>query len=102
MSSTDRLTLKVSVNADPATESASVTADGIKIATVARKSRPACRRALALLYSCAWCLSPPRRERRAQHEQRVGDDRPCDGCLHQGILPSVQCGQRDDKFGQVS
>ena len=61
MSSTDRPTLNVSVNADPATESASVTADGIKIATVARKSRPACRRALALLYSCAWCLSPPRR-----------------------------------------
>ena len=61
MSSTDRPTLSVAVNADPATESASVTADGIRIATVARNSRPACRRALTLLYSCTRCLSPPRR-----------------------------------------
>ena len=28
---------------------------------MARKSRPACRRALARLYSCTWCLSPPSR-----------------------------------------
>ena len=28
---------------------------------VARKSRPACRRALARSYSCTWCLGPPSR-----------------------------------------
>ena len=30
-------------------------------AIVARKSRPACTRALTRLYSCTWCLSPPSR-----------------------------------------
>ena len=61
MSSTDRPTLNVSVNMGPAVESASETADGIRMATVARNSRPACRRALLLLYSCTWCFSPPSR-----------------------------------------
>ena len=61
MSSTDRLTLNFSVNAEPAAESASETAEGTNIAIVARKSRPACRRALPRLYSCTWCLSPPSR-----------------------------------------
>src|SRR5258707_12084680 len=61
MSTKDSLTLTVWINADPTTESVWGPADGIKIATVARKSRPACRRALALLYSCTWCLSPPSR-----------------------------------------
>ena len=61
MSSTDRPTLNVCVNAAPAAESASETADGISSAIVARNSRPACRRALTRLYSCTWCLSPPSR-----------------------------------------
>ena len=41
--------------------SASDTADGTNSAIVARKSRLACSRALARLYSCTWCLSPPSR-----------------------------------------
>ena len=61
MSSTARPTLNFWVNAAAAAESASETADGISSAIVARKSRPACRRALTRLYSCTWCLSPPSR-----------------------------------------
>ena len=41
-------------------------------------------------------------KRRAQHEQRVEDDRPGDGRLHQHVLPGAQGGDRDDQFGQVS
>ena len=51
MSSTARLTLSFWVNAAPSAESAVATAEGISSATVARKSRPACTRALARLYS---------------------------------------------------
>ena len=51
MSSTDRPTLNFWVNAAAATESACETAEGINNATVARKSRPACMRALTRLYS---------------------------------------------------
>ena len=55
MSSTDRHTLNVSVNVDPAPASAAVTAEGIRIATVARKEQARLQaEALALLYSCAW------------------------------------------------
>ena len=61
MSSTARPTLSFWVNAAAAAESACATADGISSATVARKSRPACMRALTRLYSCTWCLSPPSR-----------------------------------------
>jgi hypothetical protein len=49
------------VNADAGAESACETTEGIKSATVARKSKPACMRALTRLYSCTWCLRPPRR-----------------------------------------
>ncbi len=61
MSSTARPRLSVWVNAAPAAESAVATAEGISSATVARKSRPACTRALTRLYSCTWYLSPPSR-----------------------------------------
>jgi hypothetical protein len=61
MSSTDKPKLNFAVNADPAGESAAETAEGIRIPIVARNSRLACSRALALSYSCTWCLSPPSR-----------------------------------------
>ena len=51
MSRTDSPTLNFWVNAAPAAESACDTAEGINSATVARKSRPACMRALTRLYS---------------------------------------------------
>ena len=102
MSSTDRPTLSFWVNAAPAAESASETAEGISSAIVARKSRPACRRALTRLYSCDVVLESAEQKRRAQHEQRVGDNRAGDGRLHQHVLPGAQGGQRDDQFGQVS
>ena len=38
---------------------------------------------------------------RAQHEQRVGDDRAGKGRLHQHILPGAQGGERNDQFRQV-
>ena len=47
-------------------------------------------------------LEPAEQKRRAQHEQRVGDDRAGDGRLHQHVLPGAQRGERDDQFGQVS
>ena len=47
-------------------------------------------------------LESAEEKRRAQHEQRVEDDRPGDGCLHQHVLPGTQGGDRDDQFGQVS
>ena len=49
------------MNAETAILSASETAEGISIAIVARKSRLVWRRALIRLYSCTWCLRPPRR-----------------------------------------
>jgi hypothetical protein len=45
---------------------------------------------------------PPRRKRRPQHEQAVGDDRAGDGCLHQHRLAGAQRRERDDQFSQVS
>ena len=60
MSSTARPTLNLWLNATPAV-SACEMAEGISNATVARKSSPACMRALTRLYSCSWCLSPPSR-----------------------------------------
>ena len=47
-------------------------------------------------------LETAEQKRCAQHEQRIGDDRAGDGCLHQHVLPGAQGGQRDDQFGQVS
>ena len=38
---------------------------------------------------------------RAQHEQRVGDDRAGEGRLHQHILPGAQGGERNDQFRQI-
>ena len=61
MSSTARPTLSFWVNAAPAAASALEIAEGTSSATVARKSRPACSRALTRLYSWTWCLSPPSR-----------------------------------------
>ena len=61
MSSADKPTLNCFVNAETAILSASETAEGISIAIVARKSRLVWRRALIRLYSCTWCLRPPRR-----------------------------------------
>ena len=48
------------MKAAPSAESMA-TAEGTSSATVARKSRPACRRALTRLYSWMWYLSPPSR-----------------------------------------
>ena len=48
-----------------------------------------------------WCFSPPEQKRRAQHEQRVGDNRAGNGRLHQHDLPGAQCGERDDQLRQV-
>ena len=47
-------------------------------------------------------LESAEQKRRAQHEQRVGDDRAGDGRLHQHVLPGAQSRQRDDQLGQVS
>ncbi|EGE57159.1 hypothetical protein RHECNPAF_470037 [Rhizobium etli CNPAF512] len=41
-------------------------------------------------------------KRSAQHEQRVGDDRPGDRCLDQRVFAGLQGSQRNDQFGQVS
>ena len=60
MSSTARPTLNLWLNATPAASACEI-AEGISNATVARKSSPACMRALTRLYSCSWCLSPPSR-----------------------------------------
>src|SRR5260370_1874433 len=62
MSNTASPTLNLFVNAAPGLESASATADGTRSAIVARKSSPACNRALTRLYSCVWYLMPPRRK----------------------------------------
>ena len=61
MSRIDSPTLSFSVNSALAPESASEIAEGISRAMVARKSNPACMRALTRLYSWIWCLSPPSR-----------------------------------------
>ena len=47
-------------------------------------------------------LESAEQKRRAQHEQRVGDNRAGNGRLHQHVLPGAQGGERDDQFGQVS
>ena len=47
-------------------------------------------------------FEPAEQKRRAEHEQRVGDDRAGDGGLHQRVLPGAQRGERDDQFGQVA
>jgi hypothetical protein len=47
---------------------------------------------------CTWCLRPPS----SQHEERVGDDRPGDGGLHQRVLPRRQRRERDHELGQVA
>ena len=39
---------------------------------------------------------------RAQHEQRVGDDRAGQGRLHQHVLPGAQGGERNDQFRQIA
>ena len=85
----------------PLPSSASAIADGISSATVARNSRlPAgARRPVELLHVV---LEAAEQERRAQHEQRVGDDRAGDRRLHQHVLARAQRGQRDDQLGQVS
>ena len=46
-------------------------------------------------------LESAEQKRRAQHEQRVGDDRAGDGRLHQHVFAGAQGGERDDQFGQV-
>ena len=46
-------------------------------------------------------LEPAEEKRRAQHEQRVGDDRAGNGRLHQHVLPGAQGGERDDQFRQI-
>ena len=46
-------------------------------------------------------LESAEEEGRAQHEQRVGDNGPGDGGLHQHVLPGAHGGERDDQFGQV-
>ena len=61
ISNTASPTLNLWVNADAPAESACEIAEGINSAIVARKSRPACMRALTRLYSCTWYLSPPRK-----------------------------------------
>ena len=47
-------------------------------------------------------LESTEQKRRAQHEQRVGDNRAGNGRLHQHVLPGAQGGERDDQFRQVS
>ena len=61
ISSTDSPRLSCSVKTAAGPASASVTADGINRATVARNSRLAWRRALTRLNSCTWYFKPPRR-----------------------------------------
>ena len=68
-----------------------------------RQEQQAClqpgARAVELLHVV---LEAAEQERRAQHEQRVGDDRAGDRRLHQRVLPGAQGGERDDQLGQVA
>ena len=41
-------------------------------------------------------------KRRAQHEQRVGDDRAGDRSFHEHVLTGLQRRQRDDQLGQIA
>jgi hypothetical protein len=47
-------------------------------------------------------LHAAEQERRAQHEQRVGDDRAGDRRLHQHVLSGAQGGEGYDQLGQVA
>ena len=47
-------------------------------------------------------LQPAEQERRAQHEQRVGDDRAGERRLDQHVLAGAQRRERDDELGQVA
>ena len=47
-------------------------------------------------------FEPAEQKRRAQHEQRVGEDRTGDGGFHKDILPGPQRRQRDEQLGEVA
>ena len=102
MSSTARPTLNFWVNAAPAAESASETAEGTKQRDRGQKEQARLQAGADPVVFLHVVLESAEQKRRAQHEQRVGDDRAGDGRLHQHVLPGAQRGQRDDQFGQVS
>ena len=76
-------------------------ADGTSSAIVARKSKPACMRALTRLNSCVWCLSPPRRNDAPSMNNVLVTIAPAIDALTSMYSPARKRGQRDDQFGQV-
>ena len=78
------------------------TAEGTSSAIVARKSRPACRRALTRLYSCTWCLSPPSRNDAPSMNNVLVTIAPAMDAFTSMYCPARNARQRDDQFGQVS
>src|SRR5262245_16108861 len=102
MSSSARPTLSVPMNAAAVAESTLATAEGINSATVARKSRPACNRALIRLNSCTWCLSPPRKKEVPNMNNVVITTAPAMDALTNNVLSGAQGRERDDQFGQVA
>ena len=102
MSSTDRPTLSFCVNAAPAPESACETAEGTSSAIVARKSRPACMRALTRLYSWTWYLSPPSRNDAPSMNSELVTIAPAMDAFTSMYCPARSAVERDDQFRQVS
>ena len=102
MSSTARPTLSLFVNAEPAAESASATAEGTSSAIVARNSSPACMRALTRLNSCMWCFSPPSRNDAPSMNSVLVTIAPAIDAFTSMYSPARNAVERDDQLGQVA
>jgi hypothetical protein len=90
------------VNADPVAEFASVNRRGDQNPDRRQKEQARLQPGTSSVVFLYVVPEATEQKRHAQHEQRVGNDRPRDGGLHQGILPRAQRGQRNDEFRQVS
>ena len=102
MSSIDRPTLSVCVNAAAAPESACESPTESAGATVARNSRPACRRALTRLYSCTWYLSPPSRNDAPSMNSVLVTMAPAIDAFTSMYCPARKAVERDDQLRQVA
>ena len=102
MSSTDRPTLNFWVNAAPAAESACRDRRRNQQRDRGQEEQARLKAGAAPVVFLHMVLESAEQKRRAQHEQRVGDNRAGNGRLHQHVLPGAQGGERDDQFGQVS
>ena len=102
MSSTARPTLNFWVNAAPPPESASRDRRRNQQRDRGQEEQARLHAGADPVVFLHVMLESAEQKRRAQHEQRVGDNRAGDGRLHQHVLPGAQGGERDDQFGQVS